>query len=100
MFRLLDDSAVDWVDIELDDESVRVPAGISLAAALFYLDALPSRHTLLSGSPRAPFCMMGSCFECLVEIDGEGSLRACQFPVRAGLRAWRHNPSPVAEADK
>ena len=99
MFRLLDDSRVDWVEIEIDDESVRVPAGITLAAALFYLDALPSRYSALSGIARAPFCMMGACFECLLEIDGEGVQRACQLTVREGLRARRCKPGSLAGGD-
>ena len=89
MFRLLDDSAAELIEIEIDGAPVRVPAGISLAAALFFLDALPSRRTPLSASPRAPFCMMGAGFECLVEVDGEASQRACQLPVRPGLRVRR-----------
>jgi len=100
MFRLLDDSAVERVEIELDDQPVQVPAGISLAAALFYLDALPCRDTQLSASPRAPYCMMGACFECLVEVDGEGRQRACQLPVRPGLRVWRHLDAAAAGSGK
>ena len=89
MFRRLEDSAPERIEIEIDGEPVLVPAGISLAAALFYLDAMPNRRTQLSASPRAAFCMMGACFECLLEVEGEGSQRACQLQVRPGLRAWR-----------
>jgi hypothetical protein len=28
------------------------------------------RRSPVSGLPRAPLCMMGVCFECLVEVDG------------------------------
>ena len=48
-----------------------------------------SRTTPVSQSPRAPYCMMGVCFECLVEIDGQGSVQSCLTPVAAGMRIAR-----------
>ena len=89
MFKLLDNSATGVVEIELDGDRISVPASISLAAALFYLDAIPVRNTLLSYSPRAPLCMMGACFECLVEVDGVRNQRACQVEVRSGMQVRR-----------
>ncbi len=89
MFRLIDATAPELVEIEFDGAAVAVPAGISLAAVVFYLDAIPARQTLLSDSPRAPFCMMGVCFECLLEIDGVDNQRACQVEVKAGMRVRR-----------
>ena len=97
MFKLLDDAA-ELVEIELDGLRVGVPPGVSVAAALLYLDRMPLRHTPVSGAARGPFCMMGVCFECLVEVDGVGNQRACQLPVRAGMRL-RRQLSPVAGAD-
>ena len=89
MFRLIDNSTAELIDIEFDGTAVAVPAGVSLAAVLFYLDAIPARRTPLSDSPRAPFCMMGGCFECLLEIDGIGNQRACQIEVKAGMQVRR-----------
>jgi hypothetical protein len=31
------------------------------------------RRSPVSGLPRAPLCMMGVCFECLVEVDGQSN---------------------------
>ena len=39
----------------------------------------------VTSAPRAPYCMMGVCFECLVEIDGKPSRQACLTPVRDGM---------------
>ena len=39
----------------------------------------------MSGKPRAPYCLMGVCFDCLVTIDGVGSRQACLVPVREGM---------------
>jgi len=89
MFHLIDNTAPDLVEIEFDGEPVMVPDGLTLAAVMFYLDAIPTRQTIISKSPRAPFCMMGACFECLVEIDGVDNFRACQVEVRAGMQVRR-----------
>jgi predicted molibdopterin-dependent oxidoreductase YjgC len=33
--------------------------------------------------------MMGACFDCLAEIDGEANRQACMVPVAAGMRIAR-----------
>ena len=88
MFRLLGATG-DLVVIELDGVEVKVPAGISVAAAMLYLDRIPLRHSVVKGAPRAPFCMMGVCFECLIEVDGVVDQRACQLQLRPGMRLRR-----------
>jgi sarcosine oxidase subunit alpha len=61
----------------------RVPASITVAAALLSLD-LPFRRSV-SGQHRAALCGMGVCFECRVRIDGVAQQRACQVTVRDGM---------------
>jgi D-hydroxyproline dehydrogenase subunit gamma len=92
MFRLLDaagDAVGTQIVIELDGVQETVPAGVSVAAALLYLDKIPLRHSAVNAAPRAPFCMMGICFECLIEVDGVANQRACQLQVQAGMRLRR-----------
>lgn len=91
MFRRLENAAPERVEISLDGQMVLVPEGISLAAALLYLDALPTRLTPVSESPRAPYCMMGICFDCLMEIDGRPNQQACQVIVSSGMQVRRQN---------
>ena len=43
----------------------------------------------MSGQGRAPYCMMGVCFECLMEIDGEPNQQGCLVIVREGMRIDR-----------
>jgi predicted molibdopterin-dependent oxidoreductase YjgC len=88
MFRLLDAAGAQIV-IELDGVQETVPAGVSVAAALLYLDKIPLRHSAVNAAPRAPFCMMGICFECLIEVDGVANQRACHWQVQAGMRLRR-----------
>ena len=86
MFRLLDSNKPE-VELVLDGETVAVPAGVSVAAALLHLDKLPTRYGP-EQTPRAPHCLMGACFECLLEIDGVEQ-RACQVKVQPGMRLRR-----------
>lgn len=87
MFRQLDPGG-ERVEISLDGESLSVPAGMTVAAVLLLLDAIPTRVNPATGSPRAPHCLMGACFECLLEIDGLEQ-RACQVLVAGGMRIRR-----------
>ena len=47
-----------------------VPAGASAAAAVLFAGFDSIRKTPVEGCERAPYCMMGVCFDCLAEIDG------------------------------
>ena len=66
-----------------------LPEGASAAAAVL-LAGLPAiRETPVTGSPRAPLCLMGVCFDCLAEIDGVPNRQACMVPVAPGMRIAR-----------
>jgi len=72
------------VRIHIDGQALDVPAGISVAAAIAQAER-PFRRSV-SGQTRAPFCGMGICFECRVQIDGMAQQRACMLPVREGMQ--------------
>lgn len=61
---------------------IRAPEGEALAAAL--LAAGVRRLGEGPGAPRAAFCLMGTCQQCLVHVDG-ALAQACLEPVRAGM---------------
>lgn len=76
------------VQITVDGAVVEATPGEMLATALlavsctvFWRDA--------SGRARGPFCNMGVCFDCLVEVHAGGGqprrVRACLTPVVAGM---------------
>lgn len=48
----------------------------------------------ISGTRRAPYCMMGVCFECLAEVDGQGSTQTCLVIVRDGMQVRRQRGRP------
>jgi predicted molibdopterin-dependent oxidoreductase YjgC len=72
------------VDVTWDGELLSLPKGRNLAAALLAAGVDVFRHTPVSKAPRAPFCMMGACFDCLVEIDGV-TRQACMLEVTKGM---------------
>jgi predicted molibdopterin-dependent oxidoreductase YjgC len=73
------------VSVTFEGETLSVPAGASVAAALLLYGATVFRTTPVSSAPRAPYCMMGVCFECLVEVDGKPGRQACLTTVRDGM---------------
>ena len=77
------------VRVTIDEADVAVPAGVSVAAAILLNNLGHCRTTPVSGEPRAPYCMMGVCFECLMEIDGEANRQACLVTVAEGMKIGR-----------
>ena len=86
MFQRLPDENFRAVTLSVDGKTVTAGAADSVAAALIAAGIAPFRTTPVSGTPRAPYCMMGVCFDCLVTIDGVGSRQACLVRVRDGMR--------------
>jgi predicted molibdopterin-dependent oxidoreductase YjgC len=73
------------VRIDVDGRSLSARLGLPLAIALLEADIAPLRHTLISGAPRAPLCLMGVCFDCLVEVDGRRNVQSCMIEVVEGM---------------
>jgi succinate dehydrogenase/fumarate reductase-like Fe-S protein len=80
------DSAIfqETVAVTLDGEPVRLPTGMNVAAALLAIGEIISRISPTSHKPCSPHCLMGVCFECMMEIDGI-QRQACMTEVRAGM---------------
>jgi predicted molibdopterin-dependent oxidoreductase YjgC len=86
MFQRLNQLESRAVNLSVDGKPITALSGDSVAAALLAAGILTCRTTPVSGVPRAPYCMMGVCFECLVTIDGIGSRQACLARVHDGMR--------------
>ena len=99
MFRPRPDSPAARIAVEVEGRTVHVPEGASAAAAVL-VAGLPSiRDTAVGGHERAPYCMMGVCFDCLAEIDGVPNRQSCMVAARPGMRIRRQRgarppPSP------
>ena len=88
MFRQLDETERSQVPFEFEGRQVLANEGMTVAAALLVAGYSSLRETPATGAERGPFCMMGACFDCLVQIGGE-SVQACMTPVKAGLQIAR-----------
>ena len=73
------------VTVFINGSEFSVPEGISVSAALLQSGITVARTTAKKNAERAPFCMMGVCFECLMEIDGVPNQQACLTLVREGM---------------
>ena len=84
MFKRLDESGT-TLSFTVDGQPIRARTGDTVAAAMLAAGIDHCRTTPVSGAPRAPYCLMGVCFDCLVTIDGVGSRQACLVSVREGM---------------
>lgn len=90
MFRRIDiASPSPMVEITVDGRPVVARDGATLALALLEAGVTPLRHSAVSGEPRSPLCLMGTCFECLVQVDGQANVQACMVAVRPGMQVRR-----------
>ena len=84
MFKRMRDTGA-TLSFTVDGQPIRACSGDTVAAAMLAAGIDHCRTTPVSGAPRAPYCLMGVCFDCLVTIDGVGSRQACLVPVREGM---------------
>ena len=88
MFRRISPSGPP-VALTVDGEPVAAALGDSVAAAMLLAGQLAFRRTAIDGTDRGPHCMIGNCFDCLVEIDGVPNRQACLTVVRDGMAVRR-----------
>lgn len=86
MFKQLPDDDVEKVEVILNQQKVLVPQGTTVAAMALAQGLRATRTTPVSGTQRAPFCMMGVCYDCLMVIDGKANQRACATYVSNGMQ--------------
>ena len=88
MFRRLEEAHTK-ISLDFEGRAVSAREGESVAAALVAAGLRGFRATPVSGASRGPWCMMGVCFDCLLEIDGVASRQACMVTVAPGMRVRR-----------
>lgn len=76
----------DTVTFDFDGQRIDARPGDSVATALLLAGVTVTRTTHVSGASRAPYCMMGACFECLMTIDGQPDRQACLVMTRNGMK--------------
>lgn len=75
--------------VRFEGRAIEACEGDNLAAVLLGAGELVLRRSPVSDTPRGPFCMMGACFECLIELDGLPGQQACMTSVRDGMDVRR-----------
>lgn len=87
--------------VHLEVEGRRIPAreGEPLTAALLASDIDILARGVKYHRARGPYCLAGRCAHCLVRVDGEPNVAACQTRVREGMRVERQNAFPSANVD-
>jgi predicted molibdopterin-dependent oxidoreductase YjgC len=95
MYARLPDVPATPVTITIDGAPCAARAGDTVAAAMLASGLRACRTSAVSGAPRAPFCMMGACFECLVTIDDRTNQQACLVVVAPGMRVATQQGAPA-----
>jgi len=88
MHRLSADDTTQ-IHFQFEGRPLSARRGDTVAAALLATGHWGFRTTAVSGASRGPFCMMGVCFDCLMEIDGVANRQACMIEVRDGMQVKR-----------
>ena len=78
-----------------EEKKIYFEQGMSIAAALLCHGIKDFRQTQVLRKSRGPFCMMGSCFDCLLIIDGIRNQQGCIRLAEQGIIVERENSYPL-----
>ncbi len=84
------------VAFTFEGRSVEGRQGETIAAALLAAGFRDFRSSVVSGSPRGPYCLMGACFDCLVIVNGIHNRQACMIKLQPGMEIRR---TPLAATE-
>ncbi len=91
MYKRIFENKGETVTIQFEGRTLEARAGESVAAAVLAANPGHTRRTPVQNAPRAPYCMMGGCFDCLMEIDGVANRQACMTTVTEGMKVRRQD---------
>lgn len=90
MFKHYSEKIGPTVTIEFEGVVLTVPDTLTVAAAVLANAGKPyTRLSPESGEKRGPYCFMGVCHECLMEINGIPDQQACIIEVKEGMKIRR-----------
>lgn len=87
------------ITVFLEGEGLAGLQGQTIAGVILGAGRLDWRRTSREARPRGLFCGIGVCFDCLVVVNGQRDVRACQRRARDGdVVEVQHDalPRPVA----
>lgn len=85
LVRRTDPAEARRIQIMVNGQSVIADRDDTVAAAVIAAGVQTTRLAPVSGASRAPYCMMGACFECLMTIDGRPNRQACMIRATDGM---------------
>ena len=100
MFKRVIEKNGNQVRIIFEGNDLVVFDGDTVAAAVLSVDTPYTRTTAVSEKCRSPYCLMGVCFGCLMEIDGIENRQACITRVQERMVVRRqHGKRGVDDKD-
>ena len=85
LFQRLSETQRERISFTLDGQTLEALLGDTVMTALLTQRAM-LRHSDLSGTARAGFCLMGACQDCWVSGETGERYRACSTFVVPGMR--------------
>lgn len=85
--------------ISLDGEAIDAQQGDTIAAALLRACVTTFTRSVKYHRPRGPFCLAGTCGQCLMRVDGVPSVLACRARAEEGMICERQNGPLGVDAD-
>jgi len=95
MFRELKDEQKKEVVFFFEGKKLTAFDGETIASALLRSGEIFFREAKKNNF-RGPYCMIGICFECLVDVDQMQSLQSCQVIVKNNMQVKRHKNSDLS----
>ena len=95
MFRELKEGSKKEVVFFFEGKKLSAFDGETLASALLRSGEIFFRESKTNNF-RGPYCMIGICFECLVDVDQMQSLQSCQVIVKSNMQVKRHKASDLS----
>ena len=95
MFRELKDEQKKEVVFFFEGKKLTAFDGETIASALLRSGEIFFREAK-NNNFRGPYCMIGICFECLVDVDQMQSLQSCQVIVKNNMQVKRHKNSDLS----
>ena len=95
MFRELKEGSKKEVVFFFEGKKLSAFDGETLASALLRSGEIFFRESK-NNNFRGPYCMIGICFECLVDVDQMQSLQSCQVIVENNMQVKRHKASDLS----
>ncbi len=80
-------------------ERIQARTGDTIASALYAAGQRTFSRSFKYHRPRGLLCGAGQCPNCLMNVDGTPSVRACTEPVRQGMRVQPQNAWPSLKHD-